>query len=635
MRVSPKSIVQSTPPASSAGGVSVCPACGLTRHPKGCPKRKRSGLHLPRTVWGVDCETANDKIVLFLAAGERGDSSHIYHPDGLSFETVCNWLVELPPKPLFCGFYFDYDANQIIRLLPPLHQAQLAKLMRVSYGGFQIRHTPGKRFSVRRLHDNRRITVWDVSGWAQCSFATLCDQWQLGTEPERAEVKAMKARRGTFETATRNELVRYTTLECKLLSQWVRIVLNLHDECNISLRAYTGPGATASALMRREGWKPPAIPETVRSIAERAYYGGRSEISCMGPVSGQVYGYDINSAYPRAIAELPKINEAQWFKAQSYDPQAWGFWFVRWTLPELSPWGPFPTRSAILPGGRKSVSLLYPLTGSGWYHSCEVTAALEVCAPGSIEVLGGLVIYPQGAPFAWVADLAATRLEYKRKGDMRAFPLKVGLNSLYGKLAQRSGVAPLQCMPYAAAITAHTRAALMRIAFRYGHSVHLLATDGILMSTPADVELGSGLGQWELERYDSAFFLQAGVYWAGSKQRSRGIDARALSLEDTAALWSKRKTRATVALPVRRVLSYRLCAHQNKLHLTGTWVESMREVRFTPEPRRRAWKWVDGRLLTLPARVAEYTASAAWDGYIMDGNGTPDEFEALPEWSRD
>lgn len=623
-----------------------CQTCGLdtsTHKGRGCPKRKRaSGKKPPRQILSLDCETNSNGIVLFLAAGESRDSAdYIYNADGLKLPEILDWLIRAGAGRLCFGFFFDYDVNQIVRLLPEVHQSQLAANGVVTWKGYRVRHTPGKRFQVS--NGAASVCIWDCSSWAQCSFLSVCTKWKLGTENERGIVARMKAKRGDFDSATESELVEYTTLECALLTEWVRRLLELHAECGIVLRAYSGPGSTASAMIRQREWKPPEVPDEIGrqpktrgpsdpgGIAFRAFFGGRTEISCMGAVPGPIYGYDINSAYPDGIASLPEIRDQKWKKSKRFNAGAWGFYRVRWQQKKNSAWGLFPVRGAC-----KSGSLLYPTEGEGWFHSEEISAAMEL-DPNALEVLDARLVTDIGQrPFGWVRDEAARRLEYKAAGDERAFPLKVGLNSIYGKLAQRSGTHPLQCAAYAAAITSRTRAQLLRAAYHRGHDVFLLATDGILSTVPLpELMLGATLGSWEHETYPSAWMLQAGVYWAGDKKKTRGIDARTLELEDVKALWWRKETAAVLTLPARRVLSYRLCASQGKLHQTGTWYDGLRSVRFTPMPRRRSYRWRGDRLLTIPARTADFVRASILDVVAMafdDGAGF-DEFEALPDWA--
>lgn len=610
--------------------MTVCPKCGLSSHRgRGCPKRK----HRPaRELISFDCETNSHGVVLFLAADDGGNVDYLYNGDGLGLAAILDWMIRAGAGKLSFGFYFDYDVNQLIGMLPELHIVQLAAVGRVTWRDYSIRHTPGKKFQVSR--GSKSITIWDCASWAQCSFVKVCDTWKLGTEAERELVRAMKAKRGDFDNSTESELVAYTTLECSLLTSWVRTLLKLHEDCGIALRAYSGPGSTASAMIRQQGWKPPDVPPLIQAIAEKAFFGGRTEITSLGPVPGPIHGYDINSAYPAAIATLPEIRDKKWFRVREYRPGMWGFYRVRWKQRRSDCWGLFPLRGAMLPTGKRSVSLLYPTDGEGWFHSSEVDAAIAV-APDAVEIVDGRVIEPTGKPFDWVLEMAARRLEYKAKGDARAYPLKVGLNSVYGKLAQHSGTHPLQCLTYAACVTGTTRGALLRAAYKQQHAVILLATDGILSTVPLDLPIGPDLGQWEHDEYDSAWMLQAGVYWAGDKKRTRGIDARALSLDDVDDAWNRYGTSAAITLDSRRVLSYRLCVAQHKTDRVGTWYSGQRTVRFSPAPRRRSYRWRGDRLLTIPARTADFKLQAELDAMViaMSEGQQFDEFEAMPDWA--
>jgi hypothetical protein len=610
-----------------------CPHCnGTVKHNgKGCPLRKRSGRRLPRRILAWDCETVDGRIVLFLAAGSDREPIYLYDPGGLQTEQVFGFLVERGARRLNIGFFFDYDVNQLLRGLPALHLDQLRARGSVTWRGWRIRHVPGKRFSLARLRDGRSMTIWDVSGWVQCSFLQLCEDWKLGSGADRAYVALMKGRRDDLSAESEASLVRYTTLECALLCDWFRQCLELHQRNGIKLQSYSGAGSTAAALLRRHGFRPPTVPASVQEVAEQSFFGGRSETSVIGPVPGTLFQYDINSAYPAAIAALPDVRDARWFRTSTWSPDLYGFWKVRWQQPRHACWGLFPVRGARLPTGRRSVSLLYPIEGEGWYHTWEVAAALEV-APRFVEVLEGWVCEPRQRPaFPWVPELAARRLALKQAGSPDAFVLKVGLNSLYGKLAQHTGSAPMQSIVYAAAITAHTRAQMLRLLVPYQHQILLVATDGIVARCPLPVECGAALGQWEPSEHRDAFVLQAGVYWLGSKVRSRGIDGRQITLAAAQQAWAQHGPSAMLEVTTRRVLSYRIACARGRPDLTGAWEVSQRAVSFSPAPRRREWRYDGAALLTLPARVRDYRRQALVDALLIDelDDGADD---ALPDW---
>lgn len=583
-----------------------------------------------------DCETVDDRIVLFLRAGADRRPDYLYDHHGLQAADILAWMTSAT-RGLNIAFFFDFDVNQILRQLPAQHLEQLRHRHSVRWRQWRIRHIPGKRFSVSDLATGRSCTIWDVAGWAQCSFVRLADDWKLGSADEREIVRRMKARRQDLSGASMSELVQYTTLECALLAEWVDQLINLHRSVGISLRSYSGPGSTAAAMLHSHGWRPPEVPREVERAAEAAFFGGRSETSLVGPAPGPVYSYDINSAYPAALSIQPELRNAAWHRVKRYTPGAWGFYRVRWRQPGVPAWGLFPIRGARLPSGRRSLSLLYPRKGDGWYHSYEVEAALRA-EPLAIEVLDGWIIEPNGEPFAWVEDAAAERLQRKAQGAPVAFPLKVGLNSLYGKLAQHTGSHPYQSIPYAAAITAWVRARMLPLLIENQHDILLVATDGILSRKPLDLTLSPALGDWELFIHPDAWVLQAGVYWTGSKIRTRGIDGRSLSIDQVREVWARDGAAGRIPVRLRRVVSYRAACSRGKPELTGTWEEQEHVVSFSPFPRRQPWITDSyGALLTLPGDRRDYLMQATMDQLaLFDTSAAADweyDGEAMPDWA--
>lgn len=595
--------------------------------------RKR-GIRPERPIMALDCETVNDRTVLFLASDEYRNISYLYDPNGLKFETIAEWILNHAAN-LCIGYFFDYDVQQIVRQLPATHLAQLWKRGRVVYDKYRIRHIPRKRFAITDLERNITCVIWDVSGWTQCSFVKLIRDWNIGTPEEKEYVARMKAKRDDLSKETQADLVRYTTLECSLLCQWFRQMLDLHKRVEIHLLAYSGAGSTAGAIFRKYKWEPPQVPETVQIWAEQAFFGGRTETSRIGPYHGQVYGYDINSAYPFAIVNLPEIRNAKWYQVRRYVAGAWGFYRVRWKQDAKSCWGLFPMRGAKLPDGRKSLSLLFPIQGEGIFHSYEIDAAMRIC-PSCLEILSGWIIEPKGKPFSWVEETIEKRLALKRANDPANIVLKLGLNSLYGKMAQHSGEHPLQCMTYASAITARTRSIMLPLLLQFQHKILLVATDGILSTIPLPVPVSDQLGEWEFTPYENAWILQAGVYWTGEKIRTRGIDQRKLNFEQIKRIWQKHKTNGELSLTVRRVISYRSACARNKPQLTGKWISSNRTVRFDPRPRRVPYRWEKSALLTLPAPVADYRLQALQDSLNLEtAEAWAYDEEALPDWAFD
>jgi hypothetical protein len=112
--------------------------------------------------------------------------------------------------------------------------------------------------------------------------------------------------------------------------------------------------------------------------------------------------------------------------------------------------------------------------------------------------------------FDWRASLP--------KGDMRGQVIKLGINSIYGKFAQRVGKPgeppSYGSLWYAAAITAGTRRKLMEAALCDPKAVIAFATDAVFSTRalPINVPERKILGEWEFQGGATGSFVQSGVY---------------------------------------------------------------------------------------------------------------------------
>ncbi len=459
----------------------------------------------------------------------------VFNPRGLSFDECLDFLLELKernPDAIFAGFSFGYDTNMVLGSLPHIAVHRLWNTGMVSLHRNETRITiqwrPGKWFgiSLRSRTQRRSIRVWDVFGFFQTSFVKTLRNWHIGTEAQVAQIEAMKRQRGNFAQVDNSAIIEYCYQECELLAELMEYLCDTFDRAGIHLSSYQGAGAAGAALLQKYH-----VKEYIRDLGPdfnasclKAYFGGRTEIFRVGEC-GYVHNYDINSAYPTAAQALPTMDGHVRY-ASRYDPDArYALWHVQWHV-ESKTLSPFPFRQ----DGR----IYYSRNGSGWYHAVEVRAALDVF-PQQAQVIDGYIFEPSNhtQPFAFVPEVYAERLKLKQASDMANIPIKLALNSMYGKLAQGKGYdnkkPPYQSYFWAGAITAQCRATLLRAAAQHPDALIGLATDGVFTSAPLSLPEGIWLGEWEHGSYDNFFSAQAGVY-AGVKeglqvQRNRGFPA--------------------------------------------------------------------------------------------------------------
>src|SRR5207237_1055797 len=158
---------------------------------------------------------------------------------------------------------------------------------------------------------------------------------------------------------------------------------------------------------------------------------------------------------------------------------------VRWLVgfdPESNPYypvTPFPYRTDT---GR----IHYPPHGTGCYMQDEVRVARKLWGDQAIEVSGGYVWEPEGSsPLEFLYRLYDQRMKIGKSG--KGLVIKLAMNSLYGKFAQRmigDVIPPWRCELWASLITSGCRAMMLEMMCKCPRDLRFAATDGLSMTSP-------------------------------------------------------------------------------------------------------------------------------------------------------
>lgn len=470
--------------------------------------------------------------------------------NGLDTESCLQFLIEtasINRGKYLVGFSFGYDGNMLLRDLTRTHVARLHEINHVDWvprkgHRYYIEFIPNKWISVSYSEWNKEkwkwerkgyAKVWDVFGFYQMSFVKALESWKAAPDDVIERIALMKEQRGVFDISQIEEIKSYCLEECQLLVGLCTLLAEALEAAGIELKQWHGAGAIANALLSREN----ALNHIVRKPDNDAlwnailssYFGGRIETMVSGYVAGEIYGYDINSAYPSAIVGLPSLKGGTWEHVKDYLPaHSFAIWHVKWSLGRGTRIAPFPFR--------KDGNIYYTKKGEGWYHSPEVYAAYQSGIP--IEILEGYTFTPcdDSKPFEWVADIYAERQRAKAAGDKREKVLKLGMNSLYGKFAQgvsQNGIpGRFQCYYYAGLITSTCRARILSAIMQRPDSILSVATDGIYSLEKLDLSISKTLGEWEEKEPvdDGLLFIQPGFILSryGSLIRTRGIGPKSV-----------------------------------------------------------------------------------------------------------
>jgi|HubBroStandDraft_2_1064218.scaffolds.fasta_scaffold00423_23 hypothetical protein len=536
----------------------------------GSRKAKKKDPH-DKPVIGIDGEGYTDgrgrhRYVYMAASDVDGLVSELENPKGLTFDEVVKWLLSLSEHAVLVGYSLGYDRCKWLQSLPdeviyaiehPEHRVSAGKgTPRVSHEEYLI-SLLATRFSVarwdgsltskgrrngkqRRVPKARTRVVWDLFRFFQTSFVKALRKWSIGSKSEVDRIEAMKGKRGKFPGIRASEK-RYCQSECRLLAQLATALFKAHDDEGIHLDKFYGPGSTANVVlgMMKAGEQKAEVPEAMGSAADSAYFGGRFELSHVGPVKGRLYGYDIASAYPHAMRGLPCMAHGRFelatrpshvFDAIEGDAPACVSYLTEWRKGACEAWGPLPHR---LPDG----NIVFPVeSAGGWAWNVELRAA-QALHPGIVPMMAW--VWRRSCdcnpPFAVTIESLYARRKLMGKNG-RGIVLKLALNSLYGKSAQRvGGGGKYRSIVRAGLITATTRAMLLQAVAlaKDPWNVLELATDSVLSREALPLNLGSSLGQWEEKKWPrGAFLLRPGMRFSLQGERehtaARGLGTNTL-----------------------------------------------------------------------------------------------------------
>lgn len=442
-----------------------------------------------------------------------------------------------------------YDVIMMIRNYPTIvSQAILQGKVRW-WGGYRHEYFKGKFLKLTRAATKTQpkgsIILYDVFTFFSTSFVRACREY-LGDNPDFDRIEATKLIRDSFTEESLEELViPYWRQELAYGVELCTILRKRLQDAGIFNTQWHGPGAVASAVLKAKGIKAhmAETPDGVKEASRHAYYGGRFEQFQIGYIPGPVWQYDIRSAYPHAIRRLPSLADIKWVNRQKRKGlfDSFGLYRIDYrshaTVSLFDP-APFPWRM-------RSGNIYYPHeVHSSWYWGIEVQAAVKANI-GTVTVLESWepASQPMNYPFRWVEDMYDERAAMKKAGNPTQLALKLGMNSLYGKLAQSKGATQdregnwkkptYHQLEWAGWITAACRAQLLPAMVQAGSNIIAVETDAIYSHCQLfnlAPGMGEKLGEWEEEEAQAMLYVQSGVYFKKThgnwKLKSRGFEPR-------------------------------------------------------------------------------------------------------------
>lgn len=455
------------------------------------------------------------------------------------------------PDSYHIGFALGYDFNQFLSSLTRLQVLIIHKtgVLYLNHRMYRLEWRKGKSLTISRYyHDGRKtsLIMYDVWTFFNTSFVKACEKF-LGEEYPGLDIvrEGKKQREHVQLDDLDKKILPYCFVEVRLLVDLMNRFRGLLYVAGFAIRHWHGPGAVASFLLRTHDISDHMCeaPEAVRIASQHAYAAGRFEMPKAGRIE-KLYGVDQNSAYPNAIAQLPSLAHGEWRHVEKPTSIArFGLYRIK-GKPGIQtvlsrPLAPLFHRD-------KQGRISYPWLSDGWYWSPE--AAL-VWSNKQFEFLEAWEFWPntQDRPFSWIPEMFAQRLQWQRENNAAEYCLKIALNSLYGKAAQRVGWDKKNRKPpkwhqleWAGWVTSYCRATMYTMCQQLGlDTIVAIETDGIYTTRdPREIGVTHSveLGNWKITNYDEGYYVQNGLAWLRHDDewttKYRGLDPGSIQLFD-------------------------------------------------------------------------------------------------------
>ena len=574
--------------------------------------RRIAYLERPFIAWdGEGGELDSGEHAYFILANSLGDT--ISNPDGIPTLDIFEFLLTQGSNGGINIFYgMGYDVNMFLRDIPVHRLRVLYDEGHVWWQGYRISWRPGKQFS---LYKNRvNVRFYDILPFFQCSFVKACDQYLTEWDTDGI-IRAGKARRGQFTYDEIESVTEYNSRELDVLSELATELRTRLDRAGIRIGRWDGPGAIAASLYRKNKTKEylPTYNHPVTRLASYAYAGGRFELIHKGHSESPCYQYDINSAYPAAMRNLPCLAHGEW-KHVTFPSRIHKFGIYRIETNQYRQ--EYYSRPYPLWRRQPDGTIAFPHYVHNWYWTPEAEIATNL-GPDAFTIHEGYEWhqYCDHTPFSFVQILYDTRAHLKSIGDGAQLAYKLGLNSLYGKLCQTIGYdpgpperfPPYHCLEWGGYITSSCRAQLWHASQQSPDDVIAFETDAIFSSVPLDLPESNQLGEWESTVYASLTYLKSGMWWAtgidGKEyEKCRGINPGTLTrVQVIKALQTPWKSLILPATQTRFIgLGYAL---HTSLDLWRSWQTKPKQIQLSLGGKR-----IDPPFNSAPTR----TLSGPW-----------------------
>ena len=407
-----------------------------------------------------------------------------------------------------------YELTQIFHDLPPEVRSEEHVFITTTSDEWKIELLNVKRQMVRFARGKTLVTVLDGMAFYQTSLDRAAKMLGLGEKYTLGE--RLSRTMFTRENLKDADFLRYARRDAFITRRIGEFISLQHDNWKIPT-TMSAPhlASTVFKTMFLESELTLPGPD-LEQAGLYSYHGGKNGFYLDGPQEfPDIWQYDITSAYPEAMRQLPDMDRSGWKSVYRHRRGAHALYCVRGAY----------TRCRYR--GMQSHDGSWNVNASGadgiWITSYELDAMLDHGEFDIDDLYGFEMIGPSGGALQSYVDHFFS-IKQRSSGPERE-TAKLMLNSLYGKFFQKQplGIVGMYDLdtrewnvtdpeqdydweagglyhpPIASLITGFVRARIHRLEHKY-ESV-MTSTDGFFGFTPPDPdEIGKGLGQLTAQR---------------------------------------------------------------------------------------------------------------------------------------
>ncbi len=492
-------------------------------------RRRRQNRNLAQSdlleTHATDTEATPEGEILLIADNE----GNYLDFEKLTAENLLNFLFHKRYHGAWNFFWnISYDTRIILRLLGENVLRQPQRRSRLIFKAFGFTVSIIEKKSLTIMKGNKSVNFYDI-----CQFypetKILSDAYQKNIRKLDSDYLEMKDKRSSFSKEyyrkNRKQVRQYCIKDCiitrELADNWIALFFHAFK---FYPKRWLSSGYLAEKILIKHGIKIPKLgdtPEAVNELATNSTFGSRIELVRRGYIP-QVYLYDIRSAYPFALSQIPDFTKGKWVQSKILHKKALlGFFKIRCDIPitkHISPFPFLPTTKLVFPKGR--------------FITFVTLAELKACEDSSwYEILDSWQYLDNNPEYIYkdfVNSMYDQRQKLKDENNPLESPFKIILNSFYGKTGQGEkgniGMGNLLNPIIFSTINGMCRAQIYKFIMdnEIERDVCMIYTDSITTTRNLNLE-SKKLGDFSLDAQGEAYLLQNGFYRVGKKFRNKGF----------------------------------------------------------------------------------------------------------------